>query len=775
MSDLAYVFNQRKNNLGIWEPVITDETVVISSTYPYTVKLLERPANGLDIASTAPPTITGYTRTENSGAIGPNEFYVNYQAGILTFHSSKAGKTVIVRYWKTGTVVSADDINAIIKRLVHMTRDPLATDTGYEIGTLWVSTTGTTTIIRRVWILTDIDATLHRAVWAPQGDVVSTLNTLGEETCVNVLKEGKIEFQVLDTLAGYFDCSNNFYLPGLGSTAGFLKNSSTGKITGGNIVVLSDLNITPSSPIYFNGVNIGHDSTSGSMHIPSGGSIGQWLQWSSDGTATWAGLTSDYTGTGAIKIEGAVISHNEETGYSHIPSGGSVGQTLVWASDGNVSWAAADSSGSVYTVSLPITLSGNTFGHSAVPGYKHVPTLGTEGQLLVNDGTSGSAMWKSINTSSTMVPNSDLEVPSQKAVKSYVDSQVSAGGPWYVGSYLSYGNTIIPRTSANNLLVGKSLIVNSSVYSGARVGLTITHDATTSTDLGIVFRSNTVECLRIYDSTASFANNVHISGNLATLRNLSYFWPTSQATGPSLLYNAGASGNLSWSLISTDATMLTSSDLTVSSQKAVKTYTDNKVAAIKYWSRTGNVVSPTTAGDIVLAPTSLKASYMTSAGLVRNNASGVLSGGAKILVSDLNNPFVLPVTNGGTGVSSISAGQMLVSVDANVLVPCSFTNLTNQVSFTLDTTDGNLFATMSLPQDIGTDSNVEFGALKVTNYVMVGGLLINPTNAVPLSSIDPDGVDGEIRIIKDVGDSSNSAAIFIKNAYGWRGVLLEEF
>ena len=35
-----------------------------------------------------------------------------------------------------------------------------------------------------------------------------------------------------------------------------------------------------------------HPTTSGNKHIPSGGSSGQYLKWSSDGTATWSAIAA---------------------------------------------------------------------------------------------------------------------------------------------------------------------------------------------------------------------------------------------------------------------------------------------------------------------------------------------------------------------------------------------------------------------------------------------------------------------------------------------------
>ena len=73
-----------------------------------------------------------------------------------------------------------------------------------------------------------------------------------------------------------------------------------------------------------------HPTTAGNKHIPSGGSSGQILKWSSDGTATWA---AEYSYT-----------HPTTAGNKHVPSGGSSNQVLVYGgSSGTASWGAVPS------------------------------------------------------------------------------------------------------------------------------------------------------------------------------------------------------------------------------------------------------------------------------------------------------------------------------------------------------------------------------------------------------------------------------------------------
>ena len=100
-----------------------------------------------------------------------------------------------------------------------------------------------------------------------------------------------------------------------------------------------------------------HPTTAGNKHIPSGGSSGQILRWSSDGTAAWgadnnttysaattsaAGLMSaaDKTKLNGIATGANAYTHPTTTGNKHIPSGGSSGQILRWSADGTAAWGA---------------------------------------------------------------------------------------------------------------------------------------------------------------------------------------------------------------------------------------------------------------------------------------------------------------------------------------------------------------------------------------------------------------------------------------------------
>lgn len=90
------------------------------------------------------------------------------------------------------------------------------------------------------------------------------------------------------------------------------KSELTNKVDKDGSKVLSDQNFTTALKTKLDGIatnanNYSHPTTSGNKHIPSGGSSGQILTWSADGTATWgAAPTSVVTPvTAPAKAQGA--------------------------------------------------------------------------------------------------------------------------------------------------------------------------------------------------------------------------------------------------------------------------------------------------------------------------------------------------------------------------------------------------------------------------------------------------------------------------------------
>lgn len=155
-------------------------------------------------------------------------------------------------------------------------------------------------------------------------------------------------------LDGIAEGANAYSLPTASSTLGGVKTTSTVTSTSG----LTACPIISGVP-YYKDTNSSytHPTTSGNKHIPSGGSSGQILRWSADGTAAWgadnnttygeanqstAGLMSaaDKKKLDGIATSANNYSHPTSSGNKHIPSGGSSGQILRWSADGTAVWGA---------------------------------------------------------------------------------------------------------------------------------------------------------------------------------------------------------------------------------------------------------------------------------------------------------------------------------------------------------------------------------------------------------------------------------------------------
>lgn len=108
-----------------------------------------------------------------------------------------------------------------------------------------------------------------------------------------------------------------------------------------------------------------HPTTAGNKHIPSGGASGEFLKYSSDGTAVW----DDDNDT--------VYTHPTTAGNKHVPAGGSSNQVLKYSSDGTAVWGT--DTDTVYT-------------HPTAAGSKHVPAGGAADQVLTYD-SDGTAVW----------------------------------------------------------------------------------------------------------------------------------------------------------------------------------------------------------------------------------------------------------------------------------------------------------------------------------------------------------------------------------------------
>lgn len=116
-----------------------------------------------------------------------------------------------------------------------------------------------------------------------------------------------------------------------------------------------------------------HPTSSGNKHIPSGGSSGQILRWSANGTAVWGNDNN----TTYSNFRGASTSAAGRSGLVPAPAQGSANRYL--RSDGT--WQVPPNT--VYT-------------HPTSAGNKHIPAGGSSGQIL-RWSSSGTAVWGNDN------------------------------------------------------------------------------------------------------------------------------------------------------------------------------------------------------------------------------------------------------------------------------------------------------------------------------------------------------------------------------------------
>lgn len=123
-----------------------------------------------------------------------------------------------------------------------------------------------------------------------------------------------------------------------------------------------------------NANNYVHPSTAGNKHIPSGGSSGQILRWSSDGTAVW-GTDNNTTYS---NMSGASSSSAGKAGLVPAPSAGASNRYL--RSDGT--WQVPPDTNTTYS-----NMKGATTEAAGSSGLVPAPSTGSANRYLRSDGT----------------------------------------------------------------------------------------------------------------------------------------------------------------------------------------------------------------------------------------------------------------------------------------------------------------------------------------------------------------------------------------------------
>ena len=139
--------------------------------------------------------------------------------------------------------------------------------------------------------------------------------------------------------------------------------------------------------------NYTHPTTSGNKHIPSGGSVGQILIWSSDGTAVW-GDDKDTTYSNATTSDNGLMSKEDKTKLNGATNLNTANEIVMRDINGNFSAGTitADLQGNASTSSklqtpIKIILSGQITGSALFSGGEDVNLVTTEGGDIIRTGT----------------------------------------------------------------------------------------------------------------------------------------------------------------------------------------------------------------------------------------------------------------------------------------------------------------------------------------------------------------------------------------------------
>ena len=199
-------------------------------------------------------------------------------------------------------------------------------------------------------------------------------------------------------------------------------------------------------------------------------------------------LTPDATNDQVtIAATDTVYTHPTTSGNKHIPSGGSSGQILRWSSDGTAVWGADNNT--TYTANNGVTLSGTTFSNS---GVRSIATGSANGTISVNtNGTSADVAVKGLGTaaytaSTAYAPasHSHSYLPlGGGSMTGVINSSVSSG------SYLAanQGTVIINSTAAAGAfaMLAKLNTTNGYITFGAHgTGLRLNYTAKTTVSAG---------------------------------------------------------------------------------------------------------------------------------------------------------------------------------------------------------------------------------------------------------------------------------------------------
>lgn len=249
--------------------------------------------------------------------------------------------------------------------------------------------------------------------------------------------------------------------------------------------------------------NYSHPTTSGNKHIPSGGSSGQILRWSADGTAAWGSDNNTWTA-----MVGATSSANGSVGYVNAvpPKDGYNTKYLradgSWQVPPNTTYSNATTlvaglmSAADKTKLDGIATGANNYTHPTSAGNKHIPSGGSSGQILVYGGSSGTAAWGSVPCSTIAASNVFIAIDSISTISDNLSSL-------YIQGKHLFGTIMVDFDSASaQVATIKSAYLPVDISTSYQTGMALIEKypnqwtgamwSLTSSNSAIILKSNTV-------------------------------------------------------------------------------------------------------------------------------------------------------------------------------------------------------------------------------------------------------------------------------------------
>lgn len=271
------------------------------------------------------------------------------------------------------------------------------------------------------------------------------------------------------------------------SASGFMSASDKSKLAG--IATGAEVNQNAFSNVTVGSTTIAADGKTDTLTLVAGSNVT---------------LTPDATNDKiTIAATDTVYTHPTTAGNKHIPSGGSSGQILRWSADGTAAWGADNNT--TYSAGTGISLSGTTFSNS---GVRSISSGSTNGTISVNtNGTAAEVAVKGLGSAAYTASSAYAAASHTHTVSQISDLTATA-------AELNKLDGVTATTTELNYVDGVTSNIQSQLDSKAASGHTHSNYASTVSTTGsgnaitaISQSGNTITATK--GSTFSLSNHTH--------------------------------------------------------------------------------------------------------------------------------------------------------------------------------------------------------------------------------------------------------------------------